>query len=106
MIDAMGKARLDLIALVLIWVGTLAITLGGVPALIKNLVTLGGQAVTLNGQELTFGHTPESQAALRRYRAWAYPGVIAISLGALWQASGPLCILFPHAWFVALFKQG
>ena len=106
MIDAMGKARLDLVALLLIWAGTAAITLVGVPALIGNLVTFGGQAVTFNGQEVTSGSTSASRAAVRRYRAWAIPGFIAITIGASWQALGPISILFPDIKSLAVFRPG
>ena len=104
MTDAIWKACLDLAALVLIWAGTAAISLGGVPALIGNPVVFGKQEVTFTGQETIFGHTSASRAAVRRYRAWAVPGFIAITVGAVWQALGPISVLLPDAQVLAVFK--
>ena len=87
------KAALDLTSLFLIWAGTAAITLGGVPALIGDLVRFNDQPVTFKGQPLTFGHTPDSQVALRRYRRWAVPGFAFITLGMIWQAAEPFGVI-------------
>lgn len=104
MTDTMWKAVLDLVALLLIWAGTAAITLGGVPALVGNPVVFGKQEVTFNGQGTIFGHTSDSQAAVRRYWAWAVPGFIAITVGAVWQALGPISALLPDAQVLAVFR--
>lgn len=91
------KAALELFALLLIYAGTLVITLGGVPALIEEPVTFNGQSVTFDGQPVTFGHTSSSQTALRRYMRWAVPGLILIALGMIWQAVGPCNVLLDAA---------
>lgn len=91
--DATWKAALDLLTLLLVYAGTLAITLGGVPALIEEPVTFNDQSVTFDSQPVTFGHTPSSQAALRRYMRWAIPGLVLIALGMIWQAVGPCSVL-------------
>lgn len=106
MAPAMWKAVADLVALLIIWAGTMAITLGGVPALIGNPVRFDGQDVTFGGPETTFGHTSSSQVALRRYWAWAVPGFIAITIGVLWQVLGPLSVLLPNLHLLAVFRQG
>lgn len=93
----MWKAVLDLVALLLVWAGTAAITLGGVPALIKEPATFNDQSVTFDGQPVTFGHTPSSQAALRRYMRWAIPGLVLITLGMIWQARDSCYVLFDAA---------
>ena len=106
--DATWKAWLDLVALLLIWAGTAAITLVGVPALIGPTL-LGRDDAPLMGPDgatLTGRPDPEIMEARRRYRAWAVPGFIAITLGALWQALGPISMLLPHARFLAGFRQG
>lgn len=103
--DATWKAWLDLVALLLIWAGTAAITFVGVPALIGNPVSFLGQDVAFKGQPVTFGRTPESQAAIRRYWGWATPGFIAITLGALWQALGPISVLLPDEQLLAVFRS-
>lgn len=106
--SATWKAVLDLVALVLIWAGTLAITLGGVPALIGPTIRTrdGGRIVLRDGAILTGRPDPDAVEARRRYMRWAMPGVIAITIGALWQALGPLSVLLPHAQFLAVFRQG
>ena len=98
------KAALDLVALLLIWAGTAAITFGGVPALVGNPVIFNGQQTTFNGQPLIFGHTPESKDTLRRYWAWAVPGFVALTVGALWQALGPASVLLPSAHLLDPFR--
>ncbi len=98
------KAVLDLVALLLILVGTALITLGGVPVVIRNLVTFRRQEVVYNGQAVTYGRTSDSRAAIRRYLFWAVPGFIAITLGALWQAFGPISVLWPDAQCLAVFR--
>ena len=106
--DAMGKAAFDLFALALIYAGTLAITLGGVPALIRPtlLSSDGAHLVGRDGAALTGRPDPDAMEARRRYMRWAVPGVIAITIGALWQALGPLGVLLPHVQFLAVFRQG
>ena len=106
MTDAMWKAVLDLVALVLIWAGTAAITFVGVPALIGNPVSFFKQDVAFKGQAVTYGRTPDSRAAVHRYLAWAAPGFIAITLGAFWQALGPISVLLPNAQILAVFRPG
>ena len=92
------KAAFDLVSLIVIWAGTAAITLGGVPALIGDLVRFDDQPVTFKGQPVTFGHTPDSQVALRRYRRWAVPGFAFITLGMIWQATEPFGVLLGTLW--------
>lgn len=106
MTDAMWKAVPDLVALVLVWAGTAAITFVGVPALVGNPVTFFGQDVTFMGEAVTYGRTPESRAAVRRYWAWATHGFIAITLGVLWQALAPVSVLLPDEKLLAVFRQG
>ena len=91
-------------ALLLIWAGTAAITLVGVPALVGIPVTFNEQKITFNGQETIYGSTSASQAAIRRYWVWAVPGFVAITLGAVWQALGPISVLLPDAQVLAVFK--
>ena len=104
----MWKAVFDLFALVLIYAGTLAITLGGVPALIGPtlLSRNGARLLGRDGAILTGRPDPDAVKASRRYMRWAVPGVVAITIGALWQALGPLSVLLPHAQFLAVFRQG
>ena len=99
--DATWKAALDLFTLLLVYAGTLAITLGGVPALIEEPATFNGQSVSFGGQPVTFGYTSSSQAALRRYMRWAIPGLVLIALGMVWQAVGPCSVLLEavRQWF-------
>lgn len=106
--DAMGTAVGDLVALLLIWGGTLAITLIGVPALIGPTL-LGRDGACLTGRDgaiLTGQPDPDAARARRRYMRWAMPGITAITIGALWQALGPFSVLLPHAQFLAVFRQG
>lgn len=96
--SATCKAWLDLVALLLIWGGTLAITQIGVPALIGPTL-LGGDGARLEGCDgaiLTGRPDPDAVKARRRYRRWAVPGVIAITIGMILQAFGPISVLFPH----------
>lgn len=104
--DATWKAVLDLVALLLVWAGTAAITFVGVPALVGNPVSFFGQGTAFKGQGVTYGRTPESRAAIRRYWAWATPGFIAITLGVLWQALAPISVLLPDEKLLAVFRQG
>lgn len=93
--DAMWKAALDLLALLLIYSGTLAITLGGVPALIGPTLLSrdGARLMGRDGAILTGRPDPDTIEARHRYMRWALPGVLLITLGALWQAVGPMQVL-------------
>lgn len=104
--DPTCKAWLDLVALVLILGGTAVITLGGAPVVIRNLVTFGKQKTVFGDQKTAFGLTSDPEAAVRRYRVWAVPGFVAITLGALLQALEPISVLFPHAQLLAVCKCG
>lgn len=97
MTDAMWKAVLDLVALVLIWGGTLVITLGGVPALIGPTMRTrdGARIVRRDGVILTGRPDPDAVEARRRYMRWAVPGVVLITLGMVWQAVEPVRALLP-----------
>ena len=97
MMNAIWKAVFDLLALLLIYAGTLVITLGGVPALIRPglLMRDGSRPMLRNGTGLKLRPDPATVEARRRYMRWAVPGVVLITLGALWQAVEPVRVLLP-----------
>ncbi len=86
-----SKAALDLTSIGLVWAGTLAITFGGIPALVT--VFLAGadgmQLLGADGALLTAAPDPAAVDAYRRYKRWALFGMALITLGALWQAMEP-----------------
>ena len=88
---------LDLLALLLINAGTLVITLGGVPALIRPALIMrdGSRLMMRDGKTLKRRPDPGTMKARRRYMRWAVPGVVLITLGALWQAVEPVRVLLP-----------
>ena len=97
MTDAMWKAVLDLVALLLVWGGTLAITLGGVPALIGPTLLSrdGARLMGRDGAILTGRPDPDAVETRRRYMRWAVPGVVLITFGVMWQAVEPVRALLP-----------
>ncbi len=85
-----GKAAFDLASIGLVWAGTLAITFGGIPALVTVFLAAdGAQLLGVDGALLTAAPDPAAVDAYRRYMRWAGFGMTLITLGALWQAMEP-----------------
>ncbi len=103
-----SKAAFDLASIGLVWVGTLAITFGGIPALATGFLTGPDRTRLLGADRALLTAAPDSTAmdAYRRYMRWAWVGIALITFGALWQALGPISVLVPDAQFLAMFRQG
>lgn len=86
-----SKAALDLTSIGLVWAGTLAITFGGIPALVTVFLTGADDAQLLGADGALLTAAPDSAAAdaYCRYMRWAWFGMVLITLGAFWQAMEP-----------------
>ncbi len=86
-----GKAAFDLASIGLVWAGTLAITFGGIPALVSVFLAGadGAQLLGADGALVMAAPDPAAVDAYRRYMRWAWFGMSLITLGAFWQAMEP-----------------
>ena len=91
-----SKARLDLVALAVIWLGTLIITIVGVPSALGSLLLAedGSRLLGADGALLSVPPSPMDVAAYWRYMIYAIPGMSLITLGMLWQCIEPAKMAF------------
>lgn len=89
------RAWCALAALVLILAGTAAITLGGAPELLLNIVTDENRApITDENGRSTVGKMDEATVFARdRYMQWARPGMVVIALGMGLQSLEPIGVI-------------
>ncbi len=90
-----ARALLDLGSLFLIWGGTVAITLVGIPALIMSALVEddGSRLLDDYGRALVEDPNPDEVRSRRRYMRWAWFGVGLITIGMGWQGAGPGAVL-------------